>query len=79
MLSKTTLNFFVFFVLGIHMMFFPEFHNNGTKLNFGMPDTIYVGIFFTCVSGIILLIKLYIWYINRKEKKDEKHNDDISN
>jgi hypothetical protein len=68
MLTKDTLHGFAItmFVTGISMIFFPEFHNKGTKLNFGMPDTIYVGVFFTFIGGIILLIKLYTWYDSKK-------------
>lgn len=77
MLTKNTIIGFsiTMVVAGISMIFFPEFHNKGTKLNFGMPETIYVGMFFTFVGGIILLTNLYTRYKNKKEKKDEKHND----
>lgn len=62
MLTKNTIIGFAITMLvaGISMIFFPEFHNKGTKLNFGIPETIYVGIFFTFVGGIILLTKFLL-------------------
>ena len=80
MLTKNTIIGFsiTMLILGLDMIFEPEVYNRGTKLNFGMPETIYVGIFFTFIGGIILLSKFYTWYLNNKEKKNEKHNDNAS-
>jgi hypothetical protein len=74
MLTKNTIIGFAITMLvaGISMMIFPEFHNKGTKLNFGMPETIYVGVFFTSIGGIILLIKLYTWYDSKKSGDNDK-------
>ncbi|CAA6807777.1 MAG: Unknown protein [uncultured Sulfurovum sp.] len=46
------------FIGGILMILFPDFHNEGTKVNFGNPGTLYVGISFIFIGGIVLLIKI---------------------
>ena len=69
---------FTMFVGGIAMILFPDFHNKGTKLNFGNPGTVYAGIFFVFIGGVILLDKFYKWYNAKKERKDEEHNDNTS-
>jgi hypothetical protein len=73
MLTKNTIVGFAITMLigGISMIFYPEFHNQGTKLNFGMPETVYIGIFFTFVGGIILLLKLHTLYENKKKKYND--------
>jgi len=73
-LIKNSVNGFMItmLLLGLDMIFEPEIYNRGTKLNFGNPDTVYAGIFFTCIGGVILLNKFRIWYLN---KKNEKHHD----
>jgi len=63
---------------GITMIIFPDFYNEGTKLNFGNPGTVYAGISFVLIGGVILLSKFYKWYNVKKKKKDEKHNDNAS-
>jgi len=51
---------------GITMIFFPDLCNEGTKLNFGNPGTVYAGIFFVFIGGVILLDKFYKWYNENK-------------
>lgn len=63
---------------GILMIIFPDFHNEGTKVNFGNPGTLYAGIFFLFIGGIILLVEIKNWYKKREDKKDEKHNNNSS-
>jgi len=66
------------FIGGIAMIIFPDFHNEGTKVNFGNPGTVYAGISFTFIGGVILLNKFYKWYFSKKENNNEKHNDNAS-